>query len=270
MTWLVCQKKNISYLPCSLNFVCLEHFGIICNLLMKHFNGSKTCTCKLLVFFQHCAPHIPHVPREHNTMYDTWLFVKMCDNSNPMKILTIFPLHLQSWYLGCLGFSDWGMLMKSSAMPVKAIKQYVRHYISLPYNQWVWNSEPVGVLLSESHLYLLPVGKGSTAWVSQFARLCSFWMVLGGNVCQEVGDASADREDFLPKSTERSGISLHIQLFFDFPESVGSAVLCVTTQIRQWLDLLIVSTGVKWQVGEMGSKSHAPRSVLCLFEKHLM
>jgi len=59
-------------------------------------------------------------------------------------------------------------------------------------------------------------------------------MVLGGTVCQEMGDALADREDFLPKSTDRSGISpptLH--LFFYFPESVGSAVLYVTTWLRQ-------------------------------------
>jgi len=150
--------------------------------------------------------------------------------------------------------------MKSSAMPVKAIKQYLRHYTSLPYNQWVWNSELVAVLLSESLSSTLCWWvKGSTAWVSQFARLCSFWMVLGDTVCWKVGDALADREDFLPKSTDRSGISPHtLHLFFDFPEYVGSAVLCVTTQIRQWVDLLIVGAGVKWQAGEMGSKSHAP------------
>jgi hypothetical protein len=46
-------------------------------------------------------------------------------------------------------------------------------------------------------------------------------MVLRGTVCQKVGDAFADREDFLPKSTDRSGISPHtLLLFFDFPESV--------------------------------------------------
>jgi hypothetical protein len=56
--------------------------------------------------------------------------------------------------------------------------------------------------------------KGSTAWVSQFARLCSFWVVLGGTLCQVVGDALADREDFLPKGTERRGISPHASLIF--------------------------------------------------------
>ena len=59
--------------------------------------------------------------------------------------------------------------------------------------------------------------KGSTAWVSQIARLCSFWMVLGGTVCRKVGDALADREDFLPKSTDRNGISpKHFTYFLIF------------------------------------------------------
>jgi hypothetical protein len=57
---------------------------------MKHFNGSKTCACKLLVLFQHCAPHIPHVPGEHNTMYDMWFFIKIRDYSNPVKNLPFF------------------------------------------------------------------------------------------------------------------------------------------------------------------------------------
>jgi len=39
-------------------------------------------------------------------------------------------------------------------------------------------------------------------------------MVSGGTVCPEVGDALAERKDFLPKSTDRSGISPHTSLIF--------------------------------------------------------
>jgi hypothetical protein len=58
-------------------------------------------------------------------------------------------------------------------------------------------------------------------------------MVLGGTVCQEMGDALADRKDFLPKSTDKVEFPHTFHLFFYFPEFVGSAVLCVTTQIRK-------------------------------------
>lgn len=48
-----------------------------------------------------CATHSTCSWRTQHNVWHVVFFVKMRDNSNPLKNLTIFPLHLQAWYLGC-------------------------------------------------------------------------------------------------------------------------------------------------------------------------
>jgi len=162
------------------------------------------------------------------------------------------------------------MLKKSSAMPVKAIKQYLRHYTSLPYNQWVWNSELVGVLLRESLLYPLPASKRQYCLGQTICQIVLILDGFRGHCMSKHGRCPSRQGRFSSKKhRQKWNFPQTLHLFFYFPESVRSAVLCVTTQTRQWLALLIVGAGVKWQAGEMGSKSHAPQSVFCLFQKHV-
>jgi hypothetical protein len=91
------------------------------------------------------------------------------------------------------------------------------------------------MLLSESHLYPLPVSKRQYCLGKSIYQIVLILDGLRGHCMSKGGRYLSIQESFYSKKhRQKWNFPTHtLHLFFDFPESVGSAVLCVTTQIGQ-------------------------------------